>query len=299
MCVIDRNLLLAKQEISGRAEIVSLWRSGNHTGYVMCTARTIADTICANLAPENADRGWDTFKAGNAEASVTGVVTCFLATMEVLQEAVSRGANLVITHEPTWYHALQDDPHRVADDPVVAAKLRFIEDHGLIVWRCHDHIHAGRPDLIVSGMVAALQLGPQVVLGQPVGNVFDISAMTLADLARMVRDRCGCAYVRVAGDPAMPCRRVALRVGAPGSENQMKPLRDPSIDAVICGETREWETPEYARDSMSTARPKGMILLGHFDSEDLGMAHFAKHVASLFPDIPVHHVRSGNPLWMV
>ena len=67
----------------------------------------------------------DTIKAGDPATPVTGIATTFLDTMDVLREAARHGANLVITHEPTFYNHL-DDKAFFADDPVYRAPLAFI-----------------------------------------------------------------------------------------------------------------------------------------------------------------------------
>ena len=46
----------------------------------------------------------DTLKGGDPATAVTGIVTTFLDTMDVLREAVRLGDNLVISHEPTFYN---------------------------------------------------------------------------------------------------------------------------------------------------------------------------------------------------
>lgn len=46
----------------------------------------------------------DTIKAGDPNAVVTGIVTTFTPTMEVLRKPVAAGANLIVTHEPTFYN---------------------------------------------------------------------------------------------------------------------------------------------------------------------------------------------------
>ena len=50
----------------------------------------------------------DTFKTGDPTREVTGIVTTFLASYEVIQKAVELGANLIITHEPTFNHHLDE-----------------------------------------------------------------------------------------------------------------------------------------------------------------------------------------------
>ncbi len=68
------------------------------------------------------------------------------------------GKNLIIAHEPTFYNHL-DQTDELKNDPVYQAKRKFIEEHGMVVFRFHDHWHEHRPDGILTGMVAALRWG--------------------------------------------------------------------------------------------------------------------------------------------
>ena len=99
----------------------------------------------------------DTFKAGDPETPITGIATTFTATMDVLERAAARKANLIIAHEPTFYNHL-DETAWLGDDPVLQAKLAYVKEHHLVIWRFHDHWHRapGQPDGILKGMVAAL-----------------------------------------------------------------------------------------------------------------------------------------------
>jgi hypothetical protein len=80
-----------------------------------------------------------------------------MATLDVLQRAAAGGANLIISHEPTFYgHLDQLEPLEKANDAITAAKRAFIRDHKLVVLRMHDHWHRRRPDGIATGMTRAL-----------------------------------------------------------------------------------------------------------------------------------------------
>ncbi len=66
----------------------------------------------------------DVVKAGDPAQRCTGVVTTFLATLEILRKAVGLGANLVVSHEPVFYNHL-DETAWLSDDRVYVAKRRF------------------------------------------------------------------------------------------------------------------------------------------------------------------------------
>src|SRR5205807_2698364 len=105
------------------------------------------------------DNSVDTVKAGNPDSPVTGIAVTMMATLDVLKRAAASNRNLIITHEPTFFdHTDQPQGLPQGDqDPVLAEKRDFIQKHGLVVWRFHDHWHRRNPDGILTGMVHALK----------------------------------------------------------------------------------------------------------------------------------------------
>jgi putative NIF3 family GTP cyclohydrolase 1 type 2 len=239
----------------------------------------------------------DTIKAGDPNTTVTGIVTTFLDTMDVLREAVRRGDNLIITHEPTFYNHL-DDRRLFLDDPVYKEKLAYIEQHHLVVFRLHDEIHADVTDHILTGLYEALGWENYPHPAEVGGQYFvTIPPMMLEQIARMLQEKLQMKTLRVEGDPGLVITHVALRPGASGLEKQVLALRKPGVELLIAGEASEWETVEYVRDAVAQGRPTALILLGHEVSEEPGMERCAKELRELFPGIRVEHIVAGQPLW--
>jgi putative NIF3 family GTP cyclohydrolase 1 type 2 len=239
----------------------------------------------------------DTLKAGDPNTLVTGIATTFLDTMEVLREAVRRGENLIITHEPTFYNHL-DETKFFTDDPVYKEKLAFIEQHHLVVFRLHDEIHADTTDHILKGMYEELGWDKYPHPSGARGQYFvTIPRVTLAELSRSLQSKLHIQTLRVEGDPNLSISHVAFLPGSSGLEKQVYALRQPGVEVLIAGEASEWETVEYVRDAVAQGRPKALILLGHQVSEEPGMERCAKDLRELFPGIRVDHIVAGQPLW--
>ena len=242
--------------------------NNNTAAYAAVTAREVADRIVRMTHLDHLPGTVDTFKAGDPDTIVTGVASTFITTMDVLRQASDRGLNFIVTHEPTFYNH-PDDLHDYRNDPVVKAKLQFIAKHGLVIWRFHDLPHRVSPDMIVTGMADLMGWGePQ--WGQPHSPLFTIPQTTVGHLALSLKQRMGARAVRVVGDPAMPCSRVAVRVGASGPVAILTSLQAPETEVLIVGECSEWAHMEYVRDAAAQGRKIAAIVLGHRNSEEPG-----------------------------
>jgi len=233
----------------------------------------------------------DTVKAGDISQPLRAVVTTCMCTVAVIRRAIDLGANLIITHEPTYYKH-EDETDWLADDAVYGAKRWLLDEHGIVVWRYHDHIHSLQPDGIVSGLVSLLGWD---AYASPDKRICVLPPTPLQEIARYVAALLGSAPARVVGDPHMVCSRVGLAVGASGGQRQIGFLRSERLDLIICGEINEWELAEYVRDSNLLGQPLGLAVVGHIDSEEPGMAWLAGWLAGLYPDLPVTHVPASSP----
>jgi putative NIF3 family GTP cyclohydrolase 1 type 2 len=238
----------------------------------------------------------DTFKAGNPDTRVTGIAVTMMATMDVLERASAKGLNLVITHEPTFYAHLDEPAGMPEDDPVWAEKRAFIEKHGMVVWRFHDHWHMRNPDGIQAGMVKALGWEKYQSAASP--YLFVMPETTLKQLAEEVATKLDSPVVRVVGKPDMKVTKVALSPGAAGAEAEMHALERENVEVLLVGETREWETVEYVADAVTQERKKTLIVIGHIPSEQAGMEECARWLKGFVKDVPVEFVAAKQPFWL-
>jgi putative NIF3 family GTP cyclohydrolase 1 type 2 len=260
------------------------------------TARQVIERVQKNVGVPWRSQTVDTFKAGNPDAPVKGIATTVMATFDVLQRAAGAGKNLVITHEPTFYNH-EDETKDFAADPVYAAKHAFIEKNNMVVWRFHDHWHARRPDGILTGMLEILDWEKYRNPENP--RLLALPPTPLASLARDIQKRLKVRTMRVIGDPAMPVSRVALNPGFASLQAVTRNLSRPEVDALVVGESREWEGVEYAQDAIAAGMKKALIVLGHAISEENGMSECARWLKTFVTEVPVQFVPAGEPFWPV
>jgi putative NIF3 family GTP cyclohydrolase 1 type 2 len=261
------------------------------------TAREVITRIQQHVGVPWQSDTVDTFKAGNPDTLVTGIAVTMMATLDVLQRAAASGDNLIITHEPTFFDHLDNSAQlpEKENDAVLVAKRKFIATHHLVIWRFHDHWHARKPDGIEAGMVNAL--GWQKFEDPNNQYLFNIPDITLAQLVGEIKRKLGIRVMRVVGDPDLHVTKVALAPGAAGFSRHAEALEMPGVQALVVGETREWETVEYVADAMVEGRKKSLIILGHIPSEQAGMEECTRWLKTFVSEVPITFVPAQEPFW--
>jgi putative NIF3 family GTP cyclohydrolase 1 type 2 len=273
-----------------RSRQVKFKRGGNSMAR---TIQGVIDLIIASVSGAPQEGSVDTFKCGDPTREVKGIVTTFTATLDALRKAVELGANLVITHEPTFYDH-QDSTYWLEDDPIYRAKRDFIEQNGLTIWRFHDYWHMHQPDGILTGMLKVL--GWESYQHSDQGGLLLTPPLSVATLAAILKEKLALASIRVVGNAQQQCERIGLLVGAIGGEFQIKAFHLWDVDLVICGETVEWQTCEYVRDAVAMGYNKALIIVGHAKSEEEGMRYLAEWLQPKIAEIPITYVAVGDPI---
>lgn len=185
------------------------------------TAQQIGDRIRARVAPSWDAAAGDGLQAGRSDTVVTGIVTAWTPSIDVLRRAVAAHAKLVITREcPFWsreaevkgYSGAGETATRagMAKDPTFVFKQRYIDEHGLVLWRLSAHWDAR----VAAHPVAALAraLGWKTFAQEPAGR-YVVPATTIGALAGDIQRRLSVRGLRVLGAPDAPVTRVALSRG--------------------------------------------------------------------------------------
>lgn len=245
----------------------------------------------------------DLLIAGNENMEVTKIVTTFMATVEVIEKTIEAGANFIITHEPTWFTG-KDSIEWLGDDPVYIEKKKLIEDNEIAIWRFHDHMHMGNEDLIYRGYDLETNWGKYKIKNpgqyEHFGACYQIPVMTLEELCRYFKETLDMKVIQIVGSPKMKVERVGVLVGG-GSlglgveELPMLIMKQNRLDLLICGDITEWTISAYIRDAAAMGMNKGMLILGHERSEEMGMKHLGSWLKDITGDIETQFIDAGEP----
>ena len=228
----------------------------------------------------------DTFKSGDPKAEVTGIAVGWMSYTWALRRALEQGCNVFVTHEPTYYNHLDNDPEMLRFASV-RAKREFIEESGIAILRCHD-LWDQQPGIgIPDSWGTFLGLG-KAVAGQGYFRVYEVDGRSVGELARQVAaktEALGQPAVQVIGDAEKRAGRACIGTGA--ITPFLKLVEDYAVDLAICTDDgiSYWRDGAFAIDAGIP-----MIVVNHQVSEEAGMVNLAEHLRAAFPAVPVHHI---------
>jgi putative NIF3 family GTP cyclohydrolase 1 type 2 len=258
------------------------------------TAGEILDRIKGNVGMPWMSQTVDNIVGGAPETRVKGIATTMMATLDVLQRAAAAGRNMVITHESTFF-SHQDKVDEIGTDPTYRFKRDFIKQHDLAVFHFHDHWHRRKPDGIALGMAREVGWDRHLLPGSE--REFGFADRTLVQLARELQSRLRVRTMRVLGDPAMNVRRALASWGYVSLMPGLPYIARDDVDALVVGETREWELVEYVQDQIASGRKKALIVIGHVPSEQAGMKYCAEWLRSFIAEVPIDFIPADEPFW--
>lgn len=242
----------------------------------------------------------DVIASGDPEMEVTGIVTTFMPTVEVIRKTIELGANFIISHEPTWFNG-NDETDWCEKDSVYLAKKKLLEENHIAVWRFHDHAHFGSTtDYIYKGIIEDLGWHQYLQPDEKEPWVYEIPETTLKELALSLKETFHMDVIQTIGRPDIKVKRAGLLVGGGslGLGREVMPMEvmeRNNLNVLICGDITEWTTCAYINDAQQLGMERGMITLGHEVSEEPGMKHLPALLHTRLAGVPITFVNANEP----
>lgn len=152
--------------------------------------RQVVETIKTACGSPELEKTCDLLIFGDWNDEVNGIVTTFMATVDVIKKTIDKGANMIITHEPTYFTSWEMENTRwIQEDEIYQKKRELIEENEIINWRFHDHMHMHDPDLIFVGMER--ELGWEDFKEPQRKHVYEIPRTTVIELTQSMSAKLG------------------------------------------------------------------------------------------------------------
>lgn len=260
-----------------------------------CAPSRINDIARAieQMAPLRWQEGYDNagIQVGDPEAVVTGVLLCTDVTMAVIDEAIARGFNMVVSHHPLIFHGLKKLAGRDSIERMVAHAIK----HGINIYSAHTNMD-NAPAGVSHHMAEKLGLTDVEVLearddnGVTTGSgvIGYILPKPMMDFLKEVKEAFGVQAVRYSGDTSGDVYRVALCGGA--GAFLIDRARQVGADIYVTGDVKYHDF--FKAD-------EGIVIadIGHYESEQYTVELFRDIIARQCPGVEVAMARQErNPV---
>jgi dinuclear metal center YbgI/SA1388 family protein len=240
------------------------------------------------LWPASLAEEWDEvgLVAGHPSAAVTKILFAVDPTIEVIEEAIEWGAELVIAHHPLLLKGVTS----VAANTAKGKAVHRLIESGTALLTVHtngDSAVGGVSDVLADALglqdVAPLTPAADGLPEEGIGRVGDLAdVLTLGDFAARVFGILPSVAggVRVAGDRDGLVRRVAVCGGA--GDSLFAEVRASNADVYLTADLRHHPASE-AREAAVNDRPY-LIDVSHFASEWLWLPAAAEALGNVLTD---------------
>ncbi|MBC7287056.1 MAG: Nif3-like dinuclear metal center hexameric protein, partial [Armatimonadetes bacterium] len=142
----------------------------------------IARLIEEQAPPRGSDEG---FRFGSPNVEVSGVLVCWMCTLEAVRRAVEERSNLIVTHEELHYPYSFRSPglEQHLTWPVNHARLTALAKHDITVYRAHGMLDRF---CILDDFGRMLGL-PEASVREDYYRVYDIDPVTVSELVQQVK----------------------------------------------------------------------------------------------------------------
>jgi len=244
----------------------------------------------SDLAPLELAEDWDNtgLLIGQRDDSVSSIMTCLTLTPDVAEEAVSKGASLIIAHHPILFRAVK----KLTDETSEGRMLLSLIRAGVAVYSPHtsyDSAYEGVNRQLAASLdltdvkpIRTLDESDSTSNDELIGSgrLGDLpTEVSLTDFVELVKQALKIDNTWFVGDSAATIRRVGIACGA--AAEFMGDAARQGCDVLLTGEARFHACLE--------ARTRGiaLVLPGHYPTERPAMENLASRLSNQFPDLTV------------
>lgn len=250
----------------------------------MPTVAEIA-AVLESFAPSPLAEPWDNvgLLVGRRNQTVERVMTCLTVTGATVSEAVSRQANLIVSHHPFPFRNLK----RVTDETVTGQLLLELLSGNVAVYSPHtafDSTAQGINQMLAEGLgleeIEPLTPAPQPELAAACGTGRTgrlTRPLPLTDFAGRVKRFLRIETLDAVGAPHQLVERVGIGCGSGGELLDLAGARN--CDTFLSGELRFHDC--LAAEALGMA----VVLTGHYASERFAVERLAEILAAEFPEV--------------
>ncbi len=242
------------------------------------TNREITDAI-EEFAPLSLQESWDNsgWQLGKPEAECTGVIVCVDVTPDIIEEAASKGCNLIVSHHPLIFRGVKQITGRDRVERCIRQAFR----QGISIYSSHTATDCA-PAGVSWEMARRLGLANTEGLDPSgLGVIGDLpSALPWREFVKLVKKAFGAESVRCSRVPSDDWQ--VVRVGlCGGSAAEFLPAAlARGAQAYVTADCKLNQFIDHADDIL-------LVDAGHFETEECTKDLFCRVISEKFPNFAV------------
>lgn len=228
---------------------------------------------------------------GSPEAEVARVLLCLDVTEEILNEAVSKECNLIISHHPLLFSGLK----RISDKTAVERIVTGAISNRIAIYSAHTNLDSTFEGINyeIANSLGLNEIRPlcpaEGFPGAGLGVIGNINPTPCLEFLRKVKDLFNVSQLRYSRQSkGLVVRRIALCGGAGAS--MIRDAIAQGADLFVSGDLKYHDFTSFGPDIL-------LADIGHYESEICSQKIFARILAERFPELPFFYSESEkNPI---
>ena len=228
-------------------------------------------------APPELAEEWDNIGllVGSSTNTVNKILVCLDVTRAAIDEAVDKGADMLVTHHPVIFKGIK----RLDENEMTAGLLYSLIKNNICVYSAHTNLDFAEQG-VSTCLADTLGLKQLTVLGKGPGKIGILEKeCSLEEFIIRVKTRLNVPYVRVAGKTDSQINKAAVFSGS--FDDDLEALRASGANVLVTGDLK-YHTALDARET-------GLCVIdaGHFNTEKVVLPALASALQKSFSDIDV------------
>ena len=258
----------------------------------MTKVRDISNAI-ENFAPIRLQEDYDNagLQVGDPDMDVSAVLLCLDVTEEILQEAIERSCNMIISHHPLIFRGLKNVTGKDPIQRIVIEALR----NNVAIYSAHTNLDSAREG--VSHEIGnILNLSDMKVLDPKpddpsvgIGVIGDMKPTPKLEFLRRLKEKFNVKALKYsAHSPKLVIKRPAV-CGGSGAFLIKKAIEE-GADAIVTGDVKYHDFTSFGDDIL-------IADIGHYESELCSSKIFSRIIRDRFPEMVVYFAeKESNPI---
>ncbi|MCK9479433.1 MAG: Nif3-like dinuclear metal center hexameric protein [Firmicutes bacterium] len=245
----------------------------------MITVLDIA-AVMEEYAPKALAEKWDNvgLLVGSYNSKVNTILIALDADNDIISEAVKMGADLIITHHPIIFNAINS----VTDDTVTGMLLQRLIRNNISLYAAHTNLDTAKGG-VNDALAHELELSNVVDLCAPGfdggARMGRVKKQTLGEFAGFVKNTLNSAVIKRVGDASKTIQTVGVCGGSGGY--MIESAKQSGCDALVTGEAK------YSDEQKAAQLGLCLIEAGHFETENIICREIHKRLSGIFKDLQI------------